>query len=209
MLRSILQNRSDKFCWNCHGPKGGLRSCTICFRVYHRECLISSETGRPIEITAPFEWICEECIAFNNRKKENPTEINLLLNYLINKTLDHNELDLTFGNAISSCKKVVEPMDIQTIQRKITNNEYDSTLGLLADVKLMRHCAEIVSGEIILSSSLCMPFLTFLVTIFVLFQLLKKTTFKQLKEFGDACISEAYDLNLCKDCYKNSHENLN
>lgn len=150
MLWSILQDRLDKFCWNCHGPNGGLRGCTNCFRVYHRECLISSETGRPIEITAPIEWICQECLAFNNRKKENPVEKNLLLNYLISRTLGSNiyeELDLAFCNDIRSNHKVVKPMDIQTIRKKIDTNEYDSTLGFLADVKLMRHCAEIVSGK--------------------------------------------------------------
>lgn len=84
MIIYYIQNRSDKFCWLCHRPNGGLRGCSKCFRVFHRDCLVSS-TGQPVEIKSPSEWLCDECIAFNNRKQENPAQINILLNYLLNK----------------------------------------------------------------------------------------------------------------------------
>lgn len=101
-------------------------------------------------------------------------------------------------------------MDIETIQMKINNSEYDSTLGLLADVKLMQHCAEIVSGEwlfqiIFHNFSLCNSLKHF----FTIFTVNERNVLKQLKTFAEACISEMYDLNLCQECYKNSHENLN
>lgn len=37
----------------------------------------------------------------------------------------------------------------------------------------------------------------------------ERNILKRLKTFGEACISEVYDLNLCQECYKNSHENCN
>lgn len=144
-----LKHRYDKYCWHCHRPNGALIGCISCFRVYHQECLVSAETGQQLQ-TAPTNWFCEECVAYNNRKMDDPNELNRLLDYLLKNVFNEKSYDALheqFGNQVRSNEKITKPMDIPTIGRKIMAKEYESIYGFLTDVKLVQHCAEIVFSK--------------------------------------------------------------
>ncbi|XP_055306162.1 MYND-type zinc finger-containing chromatin reader ZMYND8-like [Sitodiplosis mosellana] len=174
-----ISDRYDKFCWNCHRRNANM-SCPTCFRSFHEKCLKSIDKD-----TSPV--ICTVCTV----KETSECACDGMQGHL--KMLKHtmvailNNSDFRVFKDLSALKKganycddVVNPIDLDEIDRKICRELYDSFYAFLVDIECIYH------------------------NCFVYYDDCHDLTRIARKMF-EICTLETEAISSCADCYENKH----
>ncbi|XP_055307112.1 MYND-type zinc finger-containing chromatin reader ZMYND8-like, partial [Sitodiplosis mosellana] len=137
--------RRDKFCWICH--KKYLKiSCAKCFRIFHDKCLKSADNYRWGNKSETKLASCTVCTVEETSKKacDDKDRLLKLLKYIMIDILDNPDFrvfkDLSaLKMEAKYCDDVVNPIDLDEIDRKICRELYDSLYAFLVDIDYIYH----------------------------------------------------------------------
>ncbi|XP_055307644.1 uncharacterized protein LOC129571816 [Sitodiplosis mosellana] len=142
----------DKFCWNCH-HKCLKISCPNCFRSFHEKCLKSTDAFRwndkdkslvSCTVCTVKETSKDACVGMQGHLKMlKHTMVNILNNPDFRVFKDLSALK----KVANYCDIVVNPIDLDEIDRKICRELYNSFYAFLVDIDCIYHNCFVYYGE--------------------------------------------------------------
>lgn len=147
----------DKFCWRCKTSEPGLETCAGCIRCFHPVCLKLN----PAFFIVEKKWNCPECIKLQPAMDEGteegvgkPAKDKLKIDSLTVslKFAMKRLLMLKGSNFFNPLDKQLFPnydeyvtnhMDLEIVQKNVTERKYRTTDEFVADVSWMLHNASI------------------------------------------------------------------
>lgn len=107
---------------------------------------------------------------------------------------------------ISYSQKLVNPIDLNAIAKKVEESKYSSTNEFIMDIKWIRHNCEIAfPGEMILQIFQQIVLIYF-INGFSFVDLDDSKMARITKDLQRFCEREMYDIEICADCFRNANE---
>ncbi|XP_055306164.1 MYND-type zinc finger-containing chromatin reader Zmynd8-like [Sitodiplosis mosellana] len=177
--------RHDKFCWNCHKKSSNI-SCPNCFRSFHEKCLKSTDAFRwngkdkslvSCTVCTVKEMSKEACVGMQGLLK--------MLKHTMVDILNNSDFrmfkDLSAWKTIANyCDDVVNPIDLDEIDRKICRELYNSFYAFLVDIDCIYHNCFVYYGD-------------------------RHEFTKIARKMFEICTRETEAISSCAECYENKH----
>lgn len=139
----------DKFCWRCKTSEPGLETCAGCIRCFHPVCLKLN----PAFFIVEKKWNCPECIKLQPATDEGGKDRLKIDSLIVSLKFAMKRMQMLKGsNLFSPLDKqqfphydeyVTKHMDLEMVQKNVTDRKYRTTDEFLADVSWMLHNASI------------------------------------------------------------------
>ncbi|KAK7788532.1 hypothetical protein R5R35_003904 [Gryllus longicercus] len=171
-----LRDGHDWYCFECH--KGGeVKCCSSCHRVFHTYCVKDLEPGN---------LLCYICIAQQDPISITKEKLNQLLGYLHRSMKDLVPANLkkwskSLEDELAMKALLYNPVDLNTIQKKILAVHYSHWLEFAADVKNFVHNILIYFGE-------------------------RSSYTQQIIKMVEYCLHDIKEIEKCADCYEASND---